>query len=122
MRRDTFIVPLVLATMFLSGCASSSEERTVYVPASYNGMLAAGDPLGMQLMQRGGAIDQASVPYSRRMPAQDFEVAMEVPVIAAPQGGFVTMVSGYPMRARARESNIRTPIATFAATDGPSAD
>ncbi len=122
MRRDTFIVPLVLATMFLSGCATSSEERTVYVPASYNGTLAAGDPLGMQLMRRGGAIDQASVPYSRRMPAQDFEVAMDVPVIAAPQGGFVTMVSGYPMHARAKESNIRMPIATFAATDGPSAD
>ena len=56
------------------------------------------------------------------MPAQDFEVAMDVPVIAAPQGGFVTMVSGYPMHARAKESNIRMPIATFAATDGPSAD
>lgn len=135
MRRVVSIVPASVCTFLalLGGCASSNE-RTVYVPATTSGALIAGDPLGMQLMQKAGIVSQSGVvehaytqASSRSHSAEPasfttFAQSPSAPVVAAAQGGFVTMMSSYPSYGRLRDSEVRMPIVTFAATDGPSAD
>lgn len=129
MRRIVPVVPVMLAAFLAGGC-DSSNERVVYVPATSSGPMAAGDALGMQMMQAGGAITVASSsPSTARIAANSepltfttFAPSADASIVAAAQGGYVTMMSSYPNYGRMRDSEVRMPAATFAATDGPSAD
>lgn len=131
MRRIVSIVPAaaLVSAALLGGC--ESNERTVYVPSSTSGVLVAGDPLGMQLMRRASAnsptYTQASSWQSNRSTSVEpvaYAVAQpqSARFVSASQGGQVTMASNYPSYGKLRDSEVRMPIATFAATDGPSAD
>lgn len=130
MRTSMLLVPfagVVLAA--LAGCETSGE-RVVYVPATTSGTMVAGDPLGIELMNSGGvlrsarassldetarvAFTHASSSYTRSASTSQF--------VESPQGGYVTMASTMPAYARSRQSEVRMPLITFAATDGPSAD
>jgi hypothetical protein len=126
MRRIVSVVPAALATTMclLAGGCASSEERTVYVPATSSGTIVAGDQLGMQLMQHSGVIGRGSSQARAAEPRAftTFAQSASAPVVAAAQGGFVTMMSSYPSYGKMRDSDVRMPIVTFAATDGPSAD
>ena len=117
------IIPIVLAVTLVGGCASSNE-RTVWVPTTTFGPLAAGDGLGMQMMRLHGAINGVAdqTPMAEPMAITTFVPAERSELVAAAQGGYVTMMSSYPGFAFRRDSEVRMPVATFAATDGPSED
>lgn len=126
MRRIVPVVPVVLAAVLAGGCASSNE-RVVYVPATTSGAMMAGDTLGMQMMRSGGAVTVASnseraASNPEPMAFTTFAPSPDASIVAAAQGGFVTMMSSYPNYGRMRDSEVRMPVATFAATDGPSPD
>jgi hypothetical protein len=121
MRGLTKVVPIVLAVTLVGGCASSTE-RTVWVPMTTSGHLASGDALGMQMMRQSGTVRTAWAPTQQPVAVTTLMPSADSEVVAAAQGGYVTMMSSYPGFALRRESNIRMPVATFAATDGPSAD
>jgi hypothetical protein len=86
--------------------------------------MAAGDALGMQMMRLNGAIADAprEARASEPLTFTTFAQSADASVVEAAQGGFVTMMSSYPSYGKMRDSEVRMPIVTFAATDGPSAD
>lgn len=124
MRCNNLVVPAAVLSglaALLGGCAS--PERVVYVPASSSGTMFAADQLGMQSMHAQGLIGYTPRQSSPVLAFNEASVVHQGEgLIAAAQSGFVTMSSNSYAMARKRESNIRMPLVTFAATDGPSAD
>lgn len=80
----------------------------------------------MALMNAQGVTKAASVDSSQQWRTQVAFVSSSPggasPLVEALQGGYVTMASSMPAFARLRDSEVRMPLMTFAATDGPSAD
>ncbi len=98
------ILPAVAAAAlaFLSGCAGTTE-RVVYVPSINNTGSAVGDPLGLALVRRS---NPALTARAGLMPNTTARRSEEV----------------WSQWRPGAEENIRTPLVTFAPTDGPSPD